>query len=251
VALADDGLAVDWWTTLAIASAAADLRRYHPASAAAYLEDGLPPHPQWGIRSSVRLPQDKLKATLAHLAAQGSRDFYEGDLARAIAADVQAGGGALSVKDLAAFRAHLREPWQFPIAAALCTPHRSSPAVPPWRMRCVLLQENLQPARGGPGESAYSAYALALQSAYQERLQGMDDADGRRALGAEQLATACTSHFPCGSGRQHCGGWTQTLLSIFGSKFVLPQSGVLMKTASLVRSDARRCQFAGARASAA
>jgi gamma-glutamyltranspeptidase/glutathione hydrolase len=38
VTLADDGLAVGWWTTLAIASAAADLRRY-PASPAAYLQD--------------------------------------------------------------------------------------------------------------------------------------------------------------------------------------------------------------------
>src|SRR6478735_1152792 len=42
VALAAEGLLVDWWTTVAIASGAADLRRY-PASAAAYLEDGLPP----------------------------------------------------------------------------------------------------------------------------------------------------------------------------------------------------------------
>ncbi len=38
VALAGEGLAVDWWTTLEIASVAADLRRY-PASAAAYLKD--------------------------------------------------------------------------------------------------------------------------------------------------------------------------------------------------------------------
>jgi gamma-glutamyltranspeptidase/glutathione hydrolase len=94
VALAGEGLSVDWWTTLAIASAAVDLRRY-PASAAAYLQDGLPPHPPWGIKSGVRLPQDRLKATLAHLAAQGPRDFYQGDLARSLAADVQAGGGAV------------------------------------------------------------------------------------------------------------------------------------------------------------
>src|SRR4030081_3796942 len=95
VGLAGEGLLVDWWTTLMIAGSAADLRRY-PASAAAYLQDGLPPHAQWGIKASVRLPQDRLKATLAHLAVQGPRDFYEGDLARTIAADVQAGGGALS-----------------------------------------------------------------------------------------------------------------------------------------------------------
>jgi gamma-glutamyltranspeptidase len=105
VNLADQGLSVDWWTTLMIASAAADLRRYS-TSAAAYLEDGLPPNAQWGIRSCVRLPQDGLKATLAHLAVRGPRDFYEGDLARSIAADVQAGGGALSVDDLASFRAY-------------------------------------------------------------------------------------------------------------------------------------------------
>ena len=49
--LAGEGLLVDWWTTLMISSAAVDLRRY-PSSAAAYLLDGLPPNPQWSIRSS-------------------------------------------------------------------------------------------------------------------------------------------------------------------------------------------------------
>ena len=53
VKLAGEGLLVDWWTTLMIASSAADLRRY-PASAAAYLQDGLPPNAQWGIKSEVR-----------------------------------------------------------------------------------------------------------------------------------------------------------------------------------------------------
>src|ERR1700761_5170767 len=90
VALAGEGLAVDWWTTLMIASVAAALRRY-PASAAAYLKDGLPPNAQWSIKSDVRMPQDRLKAALARLADAGPRDFYEGDLARSIAADVQAG----------------------------------------------------------------------------------------------------------------------------------------------------------------
>jgi gamma-glutamyltranspeptidase/glutathione hydrolase len=50
VDLAGKGLLVDWWTTLMIASSAADLRRY-PASTAAYLQDGLPPNAQWGIKS--------------------------------------------------------------------------------------------------------------------------------------------------------------------------------------------------------
>ncbi len=77
VKLAGEGLLVDWWTTLMIASTAADLRRY-PASAAAYLRDGLPPNAQWGIRSTVRLPQEKLKATMTQLAAKGSARFLPG-----------------------------------------------------------------------------------------------------------------------------------------------------------------------------
>jgi len=227
VALADQGLSVDWWTTLAIASAAADLRRY-PASAAAYLADGLPPHAPWGIKSSVRLPQDRLKATLAHLAQQGPRDFYEGDLARSIAADVQAGGGALSVEDLAAFRAHGREPLAIPYRGGTVYATPELTCGPTLAHTLRLLQETIQPARGGPDAAAYTAYALALQSAYRERLQGMGDADGRRALGAEQLAPACTSHFSVVDREGNMAAVTQTLLSIFGSKFVLPQSGVLM-----------------------
>jgi len=227
VALADKGLAVDWWTTLMIASSAADLRRY-PASAAAYLQDGLPPNAQWGVKSSVRLPQDKLKATLAHLAQQGPRDFYQGDLARSIAADVQAGGGALSVEDLACFRAFAREPLAIPYRGGRVYATPELTCGPTLAHALRLLQDGLQPGRGAPDALAYIAYALALQSAYAERLQDMGDADGRRALGAEHLAPACTTHFSVVDRNGNMAAVTQTLLSTFGSRFVLPQSGVLM-----------------------
>jgi gamma-glutamyltranspeptidase / glutathione hydrolase len=225
--LAGHGLLVDWWTTLMIASAAADLRRY-PASAAAYLQDGLPPNAQWGIKSTIRLPQDRLKATLSYLAAEGPRDFYEGDLARSIATDVQAAGGALDVEDLAAFRAYGRE--------ALSIPYRGGNVYATPELTCGptlahtlrLLQQNLKPARGGPDAAAYTEYALALQSAYRERLSDMGDADGRRALGAEHLAPACTTHFSIVDRDGNMAAVTQTLLSTFGSKFVTPQSGVTM-----------------------
>src|SRR5205085_12050735 len=89
VALAGEGMLVDWWTTLTIAASAADLRRY-PGSAATFLKDGLPPSAPWGIKSETRLPLDTLKTTLAHLAAAGPRDFHQGDLARSIASDINA-----------------------------------------------------------------------------------------------------------------------------------------------------------------
>jgi len=227
VDLAGEGLLVDWWTTLMIASVAADLRRY-PASSAAYLQDGLPPNAQWCIKSSVRLPQDRLKATLARLAAQGPRDFYEGDLARSIAADVQAGGGALSVQDLASFRAHLREPLAIPYRGGKVYATPELTCGPTLAHVLRLLQGSLRPGRGGPDAKAYTAYAQALQSAYRERLQDMGDADGRRALGAEHLAPACTTHFSVVDQEGNMAAVTQTLLSTFGSKYVLPQSGVTM-----------------------
>jgi gamma-glutamyltranspeptidase/glutathione hydrolase len=227
VDLAGAGLLVDWWTTLMISSSAADLRGY-PESAATYLQDGLPPNAQWGIKSSVRLPQDRLKATLVHLAARGPRDFYEGDLARSIAADVQAGGGALSVDDLGSFRAHVRQPLLIPYRGGTVYATPELTCGPTLAHTLRRLQESLQPEGGEPDASAYTAYALALQSAYRERLQDMGDADGRRALGAEYLAPACTTHFSVVDREGNMAAVTQTLLSTFGSKFVLPESGVLM-----------------------
>jgi gamma-glutamyltranspeptidase/glutathione hydrolase len=176
----------------------------------------------------VSLPQDRLKATLSYLAEEGPRDFYQGDLARSIAADVRAGGGALSLDDLAAFRAHGRE--------ALTIPYRGGKVYATPELTCGptlahtlrLLQQNLRPAQGGPDGAAYAAYALALQSAYRERLRDMGDADGQRALGAEHLAPSCTTHFSVVDREGNMAAVTQTLLSTFGSKYVLPQSGVTM-----------------------
>jgi gamma-glutamyltranspeptidase / glutathione hydrolase len=227
IALAGEGLIVDWWTTAMIASSAADLRRY-PASAAAYLHDGLPPSAPWGIKASVRLPQARLKATMTQLAASGPRDFYQGDLARSIAADIRADGGALSVDDLASFRAHLREPLAIPYRGGTVFATPELTAGPTMAHALRLLQQNLQPARGGPGAAAYTAYASALQSAYRERWQGMGDADGRRALGADALAPACTTHFSVVDRDGNMAAVTQTLLSTFGSRYVTPNTGITM-----------------------
>jgi gamma-glutamyltranspeptidase / glutathione hydrolase len=79
---------VDWWTTLMIASVAADLRRYS-ASAAAYLQDGLPPNVE-------RPPAaGKVRGHPGPSGGAGVMRFLRGRFRRSIAADVQAGGGAL------------------------------------------------------------------------------------------------------------------------------------------------------------
>ena len=246
VKLAGEGLAVDWWTTLMISSSAADLRRY-PASAAAYLVDGLPPNAQWGIKSDVRMPQDRLKATMAQLASAGPRDFYEGDLANSLAADIQAAGGALSVEDLKPFRAHLREPLAIPYRGGKVFATPELTAGPTLSRTLGLLQKDLKPARGGPDAAAYVAYASALQAAYRERLKDMGDEDGRRSLGAEALAPACTTHFSAVDRDGNMAAVTQTLLSTFGSKFVSSQTGITMNNGIMwFDPDAGHAELAGA-----
>jgi len=227
IKLAGEGLLVDWWTTLEITSSVAELRKY-PASAAAYLQDGLPPNPQWGIRSTVRLPQQTLKATLSHLASQGARDFYQGDLAKSIAADVRAAGGTLSADDLAAYRAHLRHPLEILYRGGTVYATPELTAGPTLAQVLRQLQKDLQVHGTGPELATYTAYAVALQAAYRERLNDMGDAEGRRALGAEHLAPTCTTHYSVVDREGNMAAVTQTLLSTFGSKFVTPTSGITM-----------------------
>ncbi|MBR0752429.1 gamma-glutamyltransferase [Bradyrhizobium jicamae] len=227
VKLAGEGLLVDWWTTAMIASSAVDLRRY-PASATAYLQDGLPPNAPWGIKAEVRMPQDRLKATMAQLAAAGPRDFYAGDLAQTIASDIQSAGGALDVEDLAAFRAHLREPLAIPYRGGKVFATPELTAGPTMARTLGLLEKAFSPGRNGPDAAAYTAYAQALQAAYRERLQDMGDADGRRSLGADAIAPACTTHFSAVDRDGNMAAVTQTLLSTFGSRFVTPRTGLTM-----------------------
>ena len=56
----------------------------------------------------------------------------------------------------------------------------------------------------------------------------MGDEDGRRSLGAEALAPACTTHFSVVDRDGNMAAVTQTLLSTFGSKFVSGQTGITM-----------------------
>jgi len=141
---------------------------------------------------------------------------------------VQAEGGALSANDLAAFHAHVREPLHIPYRGGTVHATPELTAGPTLAHALRLLEKSLQPSRGKPDGSAYASYAEAVQSAYRERLKGMGDADGRRSLGAEELAPTCTTHFSVVDRDGNMAAVTQTLLSNFGSKFVTPSSGITM-----------------------
>ncbi len=216
VALAKRGLSQDWFTTLKVANSAAILRRY-PASAEIYLPGGLPPvAPYQGNPGFFRL--GRLPDTLEALAQAGLRDFYEGDVARSIVADVKAMGGVLDADDLRRCEARITAPLEVAFAGrTLQLPGGLTAA--PTMARVLELLPAEWPAR--PDAAWFAALAGAMRTAYGERLSGLGDAE-------PQAAESCTTHLTVCDADGTMVAVTTTLLSSMGSRVVLPDSGVLM-----------------------
>src|SRR3954470_11488106 len=100
---ARDGVEVSRHLALTIADASRELKDV-PGFAETFLIDGKPP-PQ-----GTRLHPSALAATLEQLAHAGLDDFYRGDIAREIAADLDRVGSPVTRADLERCRASLAEP---------------------------------------------------------------------------------------------------------------------------------------------
>lgn len=218
IALAEEGIAVDWYLTLKVATMARELSRY-PVTRDIWLPGGFPPVTAAGAPLG-RLKLKGLAATLRRLAEAGPRDFYDGEIAAGIARDIKAMGGNLSASDLASFRARIVAPIETEYHGALL-------ALPPQLTAGPTMLRALEPLRkmkftgGRPGSDAFVAYAAALRDAYAERLNSMGDSSDRRD-------PSTTTHLNVVDREGNMVALTQTLLSVFGSKVVLPSSGVLM-----------------------
>jgi gamma-glutamyltranspeptidase len=99
IALAEHGYTLSPLQGERMAAAAEQLALY-PGTAAHFLRDDGSP---W--RTGDRFAQPALARTLRTLAREGARSFYAGDIARAMAADMAANDGFLTLEDLAGYRA--------------------------------------------------------------------------------------------------------------------------------------------------
>ena len=216
VALARQGLPVDWWVTLKSAAAAEDLRRYDE-SARIWLPHGLPPVcPPSGEPNSLVNP--RLADTLARLAEYGPDDFYQGEIAEAIAADVRAGGGVLSSADLAQCRARLVPSLEIPYRDYSLHAARGLTAAPTLANVLDRLASRRFPQ--APDAVYFETLIDALQQAYHARFEGMGD--------IKPAGESCTTHITAIDREGGVAALTTTLLSSFGSRYVLPQTGILM-----------------------
>lgn len=218
VALAQRGLAQDWFTTLKVANAASTLRLY-AESARIYLPGGLPPvTPYQGTPGFFQL--GRLADTLERLQHAGFRDFYEGDVAAAMATDVKEAGGILSAADLAGCQARVLPAISVPWRGR--TLHLSNGlTATPTLQRLMALMEAADWSGSAPGTAWHLAFAKAMQTAYAERLAGLGDAEPKGA-------DSCTTHLNVCDADGMMVSMTTTLLSSMGSRVVLPRSGVLM-----------------------
>ncbi|MSP48873.1 MAG: hypothetical protein EXQ95_06050 [Alphaproteobacteria bacterium] len=215
IRLAKTGLRVDWWTTLNIAAEAADLRN-DPVARKTYLRGDLPP-----VTTSTATPPyldlGPLGQTLERLAKAGWQDYYQGDIAQAIAADLKSGGSAIRAEDLAAYAARLVEPLTVERNGVVLHTMSGLFAGPTFRAAYADI-----PARLGakPGPKAFGAYAAALAKAYADRLERMGQEDGK--------GKGSTTHLAAVDADGNMVSLTNTLLSRFGSRSVMPTTGILM-----------------------
>ena len=218
IELAEEGMAVDWYLTLKVATMARELHRY-PTTREVWLPGGFPPVTAPGAPLE-RLTLKGLPATLRRLAATGRRDFYEGDIAAAIVKDTRALGGILSADDLKRYQARIVEPLVMEYRGAGIA---MAPALTagPSMLRTLNDLHKVFFQRSGPHADAFVAYAQALRDAYNERLQKMGETES-------DAAPSCTTHFNVIDRHGNMVAHTQTLLSVFGSRVVLPSTGILM-----------------------
>ena len=225
VSLAKEGLLVDWFSTLLTTSVARSLAA-DPDAARMFLDDGIwPISGGWTAVCDRHLDQSAMAVTLDQLARHGPREFYEGDVARALVRDLRAKGSSMADADLAGYQARIVDAQTVRYRDAFIHVAPGLTGGPTLVQALSILETELTPARGTPGAESYVAYARALDQAFNARLAGMGDTAG---IAEAAQAPSCTTHFSVVDRHGNMCSVTQTLLSIFGSRVVSPSTGLLL-----------------------
>ncbi len=208
------GLELDWYAAMAIGFDA-DILSNHRGSASLFLEEGRGPRP--GEKSGKFLPMPAKAAMLERLASAGPRDFYEGEIAARLVADLAEGGSPIDATDLQDY-----EPvWRKPLEASLRgTVVHAMPGYSggPTMVDVLGELEGALPAADPLSPQAALAFARAIRRASEHRLRTLGHASG----------DSCTTHLSVVDRNGNMVALTNTLLSRFGSKVVLPKTGILM-----------------------
>ncbi len=226
IALAEAGPCIDWYTSLMTVACVSDLAA-DPVASRVFLRGGNAPTAPWTAVVGDRLDFSAMAGALKRLADAGARDYYEGALARSIAGDVQRLGGSLRLSDLQNYHAREMAPliYNHGEAELRLSPELTAGSTMAAALNGVDLESYAQ-GLGEPVAADFRQLARAVRNAQNARLGTMGDVDGGRAQ-------TCTTSFSVVDKWGNMVVVTQTLLSIFGSKVMLPESGLLMNNGIL------------------
>ena len=171
IALAADGFRVNWYTAGFLVTDAKSLRR-DPGCRAIFLPDDLPLAGPTS-RPAGKLVQAQLAKTLERIGAEGPAGFYRGEIAAAMVRCIEAGGGRLSLDDLASYTPTIVEdPLQkrYGPFTVVGSPTMGSPTLV---QALYLYDEMVRPAGAAEGTGPHDdpvAWARALDLAFRDRL---------------------------------------------------------------------------------
>ena len=207
--LANRGLAVDWFTTLQIALEVEDLSKFKE-SAKIYLPKGFPPNPE------QFLSLGNLSKTLKRIADRGAEDFYKGQLAEEISNDLRKGGSKISLDDMSSYKPEFIEPLKFSYKGKTLFTAGENSGGSRLKDTFDFLEKNHKSTSFG--KETYINYAEGLNRAFKTHRDKLK----------KIVNHGCTSHMSSVDSEGNMVALTYTLLNRFGSKVVLPKSGILM-----------------------
>jgi gamma-glutamyltranspeptidase/glutathione hydrolase len=155
------------------------------------------------------------------IADKGAAVLYDGPIAKGIAEDIRAAGGYLSQADLAAVAPRIVAPLEIRHHDRTIHVLPELNGGPTMAMAWTELHRLRPRPTGTPEAVTFHAYAKALRHAWEWRFEHMGDA-------GDLTAPTNTTHLCVVDRDGNVVTLTQTLLSGFGARIVLPQSGILM-----------------------
>ncbi len=229
IAAAEQGVEVNWFTTLQIALAARTLLK-DKAARSLFLPDGVP------LQPGATLKMPALAQTMKVLASDGPDSLYGGTLGEQFVTDLISGGSCIELADFSSY--------QVQQSASLTTVHRGvtlhtagpTSGGPRFIESLDYVANNLDitgldssavnntatDTITEPGPAGWRVYAQALKKAW---------SDHNKRIGRATEVGSCTSHLSTVDRHGNMVALTFTLLDRFGSGVLLPSTGVLMNNA--------------------
>jgi len=251
VKMAGEGFAVMPGLARSLAAVLPSMRPY-PASVAQFSKNGVP------FAAGELLRQPDLARTLERIAREGRDGFYRGETARLLVAEMERGGGLITLEDLARYEAKERVPVRgtFRGFDIIGMPPPSSGGVALLEMLNIL--EGFDLAAMGHNSPAYLHHlAEAMRLAYRDRALHLADPDFadvpvarltskeyarelRGRISPERAGTSSpadvalsyespqTTHYSVVDAEGTAVAVTYTLEAGYGSKIVVPGAGFLL-----------------------